>query len=132
MNKLSLIIIILCFSGCALFQQTNKGRASTAQSSVKQLEATELVLKRAGKETQIFTYWNDSGFYQLQYVKEQMEQTETGQLKLKQEDQLKNKVSVKKKEPLKTGFYILFAAVLFLVFIFFFKKTGFSKLWHHK
>lgn len=131
MNKLSLIII-MCFSGCALFQQTNKGTARTTQSSVKQLEATELFLKRADKETQILTYWNDSGVYQLQYIKEQMEQTETGQLKLKQEDSLKNNISMKKKETLKIGAYLLLAAFLLLIFIFFQKRGFFSKLWHHK
>ncbi|WP_316817980.1 hypothetical protein [Pedobacter nyackensis] len=60
-----LLLILFCLSGCGVFKKTSKTNATATQSSTNQLESTQLVLKNADKETRTFTYWNDSGFYQI-------------------------------------------------------------------
>ncbi|SMC70392.1 hypothetical protein [Pedobacter africanus] len=72
----------MAISSCGLFKKTSKTTTSYAQSSAKEIEQRQLVLKSANKETQIFIYWNDRGFYQFRHIKEKIDQAKSGQLKL--------------------------------------------------
>jgi len=100
-----LVIVLICISGCALFQKTSKMSSVGTQSSVNQLESSQLVLKSTGKETQIYTYWNDSGFYQYQHIKEQIDQAKLSSTKAEQKQQAKQTVTAKKTERVNTGIY---------------------------
>lgn len=95
-----------------MFLKTDKTKSVTTQSSINQLESTQLVLKSAGKETQIFTYWNDSGYYQFQNIKEQMDQTKLKSLKTEEKQQDKQTISTKKMEAENT---LMIVAILVLV-----------------
>jgi maltose-binding protein MalE len=104
--KTTLFMMMLLCSGCALFQKTSKTTAVDTQSSINQLESTQLVLKTVGKETQIFTYWNDSGVYQYHHIKEQIDQAKLNKVKTEEKQQAKQTVTTKKTEPLKIWIYI--------------------------
>ncbi|MEQ7800928.1 hypothetical protein ABDJ41_14080 [Pedobacter sp. ASV1-7] len=79
--KKELFIVTLLFYSCSLFRKTSKTKDIVTQSSKNQLDFSQLVLKSSGKETRVFTYWNDSGFYQYQHIKEQLDQAKSDQLK---------------------------------------------------
>jgi hypothetical protein len=100
------LIILLCFSSCALFKKTSKTSNTASQTSSKQLEANMLVLKNANKETQVFTFWNDSGVYQFQHIKEQIDLVKKADLKITEKQMDKKQVSTSKAEAPKTWIYV--------------------------
>lgn len=120
--KILFLVLVCCLCGCAMFKKTSKTSAITKASSVKNLEATELILKRAGKETQTFTYWNDSGFYQIQQVREIVAQAERGELKIGQEENSREDVVIKTKMAFKPWIYAGVSVFLLLIFILWLKK----------
>lgn len=97
---------MLFLFGCALFNKTSKTTTTDKQSSEKQLESSRLLFKTANKETQIFTYWNDSGFYQIQNIREQIDLAKTDRLKSAEKQQTKQEHIQKKMEPLMSWIYI--------------------------
>jgi hypothetical protein len=99
--KTILIVIVLCLSGCAMFKNTSKTNAKETQQSSKEAEFREFVLKSGIKETQVYSYWNDSGFYQYQRIMEQVDQSASRQLKTGEEEVIKKELSTKKTEPSK-------------------------------
>jgi hypothetical protein len=101
------IAIVGCLFGCALFNKTSKTTTLDKHSSEKQLESSRLLFKTANKETQIFTYWNDSGFYQIQSIREQVNVAKTDKLKAEEKQLAKQQTIVKKTEPLKIWIYII-------------------------
>ncbi|TCC99434.1 hypothetical protein FBD94_05050 [Pedobacter hiemivivus] len=101
------IAIVGCLFGCALFNKTSKTTTIDKQSSEKQLESSQLLFKTANKETQIFTYWNDSGFYQIQNIREQVNVAKTDKLKAEEKQLAKQETIVKKTEPLNFWVYII-------------------------
>ena len=101
--------MVICLFGCALFNKTSKTTTTDKQSSEKQLESTQLLFKTANKETQIFTYWNDSGFYQVQNIREQIDMAKTDRLKMGEKQEAKQETIVKKTEPLKIWVYAMVA-----------------------
>jgi len=114
-----LIITVLCLFGCALFNKTSKTTTTDTQSSTKQLESSQLLLKKADKETQIFTYWNDSGFYQFQYIKEQVDQAKSGKFRADEKQSAKNTMNSKTVEPVGAWIYVMILiglAGVYLVF----------------
>ncbi|TCC99548.1 hypothetical protein [Pedobacter hiemivivus] len=114
-----LIVMVICLFGCALFNKTSKTATTDKQSSEKQLESSQLLFKTANKETQIFTYWNDSGFYQVQNIREQIDLAKTDKLKIEEKQEAKQETIVKKTEPLKMWDYGLICISLvasYLVF----------------
>lgn len=123
------IIIMLCLSllGCALFKKTSKTSSMVSQSSTNQLDASQLVLKNADKETQVFTYWNDTGFYQYQHIKERVEQAKTGKISIKEKAVLSQENRVKRTEPAVTWIYIGMV-VLFAVIFFLFRRWKYTTL----
>lgn len=106
------VMLVLCLSACSIFRKTNKEMTNTVQLSNKHLEANKLILKKAEKETKIFTYWTDSGFHQLQFIKEEVGQTEAGNLKIEKKEEAKHTVNSKKHEPVTSWIY---AVILFLI-----------------
>lgn len=118
MKNLSLIIIC-CLCGCALFQKTSKSTTVASHSALNQLESSQLVLKNTGKETQIFTYWSDTGLYQYQYIKEQLDQAKLSNLKAEEQLQTKQNITTKKAEPVQNWVYILLFIGLIVCFLVF-------------
>jgi hypothetical protein len=114
--KQILLIMSLLFCSCTLFKKTSRTSDITKKTSLNQLEFSQLVLKKAGKETQIFTYWNDSGFYQYQVIKEQIQERASAQLKVEEKEVSKEKQISKKSEPVKVWGYILLLIALFVVY----------------
>ncbi|MNL21695.1 hypothetical protein D3C87_1429980 [compost metagenome] len=106
------LLIILCLAGCSLFKKTTKTSTKSGQSSRKQTEQNQLILKRADKETHILTYWNDSGLYQFQHIKEQIDQAKSGQLKTKETQEVKQHTKAKEIEPVKIWIYVGILVVL--------------------
>lgn len=97
-----LLIIMLSLASCALFKKTSK--AVSSQSSIKQMEMSEFLLKQANKETQIITYWNDSGFYQIQSIKERVDEAKSKQVSVKETADSKKKYNcITRKIRLKFG-----------------------------
>lgn len=94
-----LILIPLLLVGCTLFKKTSKSTDVAIQRSNQHLESSQLLLKRVDKETQIFTYWNDSGAYQVQYIKEQIDQAKSGKVTAIAKDEEKRTIAIKKATP---------------------------------
>lgn len=109
-----LLLILFCLFGCGVFKKTSKTTATAVQSSTSQLESSQLVLKNADKETQVFTYWNDSGFYQIQDIKERVSQAKSGKMSLEESQRAKQEVKLKEAEPLHNWLYmgIIIAALM--------------------
>ncbi|SDL15494.1 hypothetical protein SAMN04487898_115138 [Pedobacter sp. ok626] len=111
MRTLYLLLFMLLFylsallEGCALFQKSTKTSSNHKQSLEKQLESSQLLFKTANKETQIFTYWNDSGFYQVQNIREQIDMANSNRLKAEEKEEAKQETIVKKTKPLKFWVY---------------------------
>ncbi|WP_316815857.1 hypothetical protein [Pedobacter nyackensis] len=106
MNKIFLIIL-LCLTGCAVFKKTNKENTIATKSTTNQLESSQLVLKNVNKETQVFTYWNDSGFYQFQQIKEQIDQAQLTALKTEEKQEAKQRSTTKQTKPANTWVYLV-------------------------
>jgi len=96
-----LIVTVLFLSGCALFKHTSKSNAKETKQFSKEAEFREFVLKTGTKETQVFSYWNDSGFYQYRQIREQVDQSASRKLKTGEEALVKKELSDKKTEPSK-------------------------------
>lgn len=112
MKSILFAIVLICSAGCTLFRKTSKTNAVATHSSINQLEASQLVLKTAGKETQIFTYWNDSGFYQYQHIKEQVDQAGLNQMKSEDQQRVKETVAIKKYSPLDNWIFFVIAIAI--------------------
>lgn len=106
MMKTTLFVIVLFFFSCALFRKTETTTDLATKKSLNQLESTQLVLKNVGKETQIFSYWNDSGFYQYQLIKEISQESASSQFKTENKQDSKEKLTDRKSEPVKVWVYI--------------------------
>ena len=132
MKKILFVIVVIGMCSCTLFRKTTKTTDQATHTSSKELESTELILKSAGKETQIFTYWNDSGFYQYQHIKEQVEQARFGKLNSRENEQMKQLTTVKKSVPVNTLIYIGLIAALVIILILVFKIHRFLNFWHNK
>jgi hypothetical protein len=117
-----LVGLLLCMTSCALFNKTSKTNSVAKQSSINQLESSQLVLKSIDKETQIFTYWNDSGFYRLEQIRERTDQAESDNLKKIDKQQAKQTIVTKKTEPLNTWIFVLIITIVAVWF--FYKKVS--------
>lgn len=106
------IIFLLFFFGCTLFQKTSKEKVQHIESSSSQLELSQLVLKNANKETQVFTYWNDSGFYQHSYTTEEINQSDASHIKADENLHSKQTLKMKRAEPTSLWNYLLIFLVL--------------------
>lgn len=118
------MLLLMGSSGCALIQKTSKTKSVDKQSAVNQLESSRLVLKRADKETQIFTYWNDSGFYQFQHIKEQVDQSKLDKIKTEEKKEARQTAVIRKMEPgvfLGVLVVLLVLGAVFLVYKWFYR-----------
>lgn len=112
--RIVIFLFALFLCSCALFQKTSKESLMQSQSSANQLKSTQLVLKNTAKETQIYTYWNDSGFYQYQHIKEQVDQKEQTKLKLEEKQQVKQTLRTKVTAPAANRIFLAAGILLVL------------------
>lgn len=105
----------MLFSGCVLLRKSSKTTTKETEQASKKTELQEFVLKSANKETQVFTYWNDSGFYQYQHIKEQVDQAGGERLTIHEEERATKKLTQKKSEPVGTWVYAGIALVVMFV-----------------
>lgn len=113
MKAIQLLIFILLSSGCGLFKKTSKTQSTAIRQSEKQMEFNEFILKSANKETKVFTYWNDSGFYQMAQIREEKKQSGSGRIKVLEKENDKTKNTAKQTEPVKLWTYFVIAAAAF-------------------
>ncbi|WP_316814086.1 hypothetical protein [Pedobacter heparinus] len=100
-----------------MFKKTTRTTHKESQSSSKQTEANMLILKNTNKETQIYTYWTDSGFYQFKYIKEQVALNKTGQLKSLAKANEETKIATKQTEQVKLWIYFGVAVAVFGLYL---------------
>ena len=120
MKGLFIFLLSCCLYSCTLFQKTSKTKSAAIQSSKTRLESSQLVLKSSGKETQVFTYWNDSGIYQYQHIREQIDQAEVTDTKKAENQYAKQTITTKKDEGLRSWVY--FTLIILLLGCYFFVK----------
>lgn len=114
----NLIVIVICsLWGCGLFQKTSKSSYQNTHKSNNQLEASQLVLKAADKETQIFTYWNDSSVYQYQFVKEQAADMKAERLATKENTSVAVKQTKKQVETISSLGIVVLLCMMVVVFL---------------
>lgn len=117
MKQVVIFIVMLFICSCTLFKKTSRTSDVTTKSSLNQLESSQLVLKNIGKETQVFTYWNDSGFYQYQLVKESSKESSATRLRNKEILDSKEKKVERKSEPVKGWVYVSILLAFIVSFV---------------
>jgi len=105
----------MCLLGCRTVKTTTKA----SEEMKRDVELNTVAVKAAQKETNTVTYWPDGQVYQLQNVKEQVDQTKLGRLDLEEKQVAKWSELVKQIEPLMIWVYLgLGAAVITAVLIY--------------
>ena len=99
------IIIIVLLSSCSLFKKTTKTTNSASFDLSKQTEAHRLELQTAQKETQIYSFWKDSIFYQYAMIKEKVDQARAGTLKVQENQEATQEKAVKESQPMEIWIY---------------------------
>jgi len=115
------IILILSLTSCSLFKKTTKATNTASFDLSKQTEVRSLELQTAQKETQIYSFWKDSIFYQYSLIKEQVDKANTGSLKLQENQELKQAQTIKESKPVESWIYAIFLVGL-IAFVLIFKK----------
>ena len=120
MYRLCLIIFIL-LSSCSLFKKATKTTFTESFDLSKQTEQHQLDLKTMHKETQIYSWWKDSIFYQYEVIKEHVDQARAGNLKTLEKQEAKQEQTVKVSQPVEAWIYAGIVVGI-VVFILVFKK----------
>jgi len=112
--KVIVMISLMCLLGCRTVKTTTKA----SEEMKRDVELNTVAVKAAQKETNTVTYWPDGQVYQLQNVKEQVDQTRLGRLDLKEKQVARQAEVVKQSEPWRIWVYVgLGAAVIAAVLI---------------
>ena len=119
--KTRYIILLALLSSCSLFKKTTKTTNAASFDLSKQTEAHRLELQTAQKETQIYSFWKDSIFYQYAMVKEQVDKANTGSLSVQENQELQQAHTSKESKPVESWVYVIFLLGL-IVFVLIFKK----------
>lgn len=93
--KSTALIWMLCLMGCATMRKTDKTEHTARKEMEKQTYLDKVAITNAGKETQTFTWWNDSTVYQYQSVKEQTAEVKAERLAAKENTSVALKESKK-------------------------------------
>ncbi|SMD15055.1 hypothetical protein SAMN04488101_1187 [Pedobacter nyackensis] len=99
-RMLELICLILALSaGCMLFKKNTK---TTMENNLETNHKTYLErvnLKTASKETNIYTYWNDSSVFQYQNIRENIEEAKRSTVNTDEKQVMQQRETMKKTEP---------------------------------
>jgi len=113
------ILLILLLSSCSLFKTTTKTTAAKSFDLSKQIDARSLDIQTAQKETQIYSWWKDSVFYQYSQIKEQVDQAKAATVVLQENQEVKQEQTVKESEPAEAwvcGSFVFGMIVFVLIF----------------
>ena len=100
------LFCIVLLSSCSLFKKTTKTTNSASFDLSKQTEARSLALETAQKETQIYSFWKDSIFYQYAMIKEKVEQERAGTLKVQENQEATQEKAVNESQPVESWIYM--------------------------
>jgi hypothetical protein len=110
-------LLLIHFTGCMLFKKSSKATLQNRSDSNSQSYLERVSLKTANKETNIYTYWNDSLIFQFQNIRENVDEAKLSVLSNKENQVTKQEQTIKKAEPPDLWLYgvvaILVAVVLF-------------------
>lgn len=113
------LLLITLLSSCALFKKTTKSSETSSFDLSKQTEENQLALITTQKETQIYSYWKDSMFYQYEVIKEQIDQSKAGTVKTQENQETKQERSIKESQPLDIWIYAgIILGIIWLILIF--------------
>ncbi|RYG34367.1 MAG: hypothetical protein EOO01_32325 [Chitinophagaceae bacterium] len=71
----------------------------------KQSEENQLTLTTMQKETQVYSYWKDSIYYQYEVIREQIDQAKAGAVKTLENQQAKQEQTIKESQPIDVWIY---------------------------
>lgn len=111
------LYLLLCLGSCSLFRKTSKITASATFDLSKQIEAQTLDLKTRQKETQRYSYWEDSIFHQYEVVREQIDQSKASTVKTQENQETKQQQVLKESKPAETWGSLIIVIVLGSVII---------------
>ena len=116
MKTLCLFLIIL-LSSCALFKKTVKSSSTSSFDLSKQTEENQLALTTTQRETQIYSYWKDSMFYQYEAIREQVDQAKAGTVKALENQETKQEQITKESRPVEAWIYagIILGLIAFII-----------------
>jgi len=100
--KVIIMISLMCLLGCRTVKTTTKA----SDEMKRDVELNTVAVRAAQKETNTVTYWPDGQVYQLQNVKEQVDQTKLGRLDVKEKRVAKQSEVLKQSEPLRIWVYL--------------------------
>lgn len=124
----AIMFFLLCCSGCNLFKRTTKNSATNTVTSATLATSNHLILKSANKETQVYTYWNDSSIYQYQLIKEQANESRTDEVKIEAQHQAKQQQVINVSKPMKVWVYFGITLAIILVYLLYRCFKGFTHL----
>ncbi|RZM22603.1 MAG: hypothetical protein EOO88_28905 [Pedobacter sp.] len=110
--KLFYLFPIILLSGCSLFRKTSKITASATFDLSKQTEAQTLDLKTKLKETQRYSYWEDSIFHQYEVIREQIDQSKASNVKTQENQETKQDQVLKESKPAESWVFLIILVVL--------------------
>jgi len=106
------LYFLLCILSCGLFKRATKSTSAATFDLSKQTEENHLALTTKQKETQVYSFWKDSIFYQYQLIKEQAEQAKTGTVKMQEKQETKQEQITKESRPFETWGFLVILIVL--------------------
>ena len=125
------LILIIILSSCSLFKKTTMNTSSGSFDLSKQAERKQLNLKTMQKETQIYSWWNDSMFYQYEVIKEEVDQAKAATMKTLEKQEARQEQTVKVSKPIAVWIYA--GIVLGIIgFVLVFWKLVRSPLFFHR
>ena len=115
-------LMITCFllihlTGCMLFKKSSKATLQNRSDSSSQSYLERISLKTANKETNIYTYWNDSAAFQFQHILENVDEAKLSSLSNKENQVTKQNQTIKKTEPPDLWIYGIIAILVAVVLV---------------
>lgn len=97
---LEVVCLVLMFcTGCILFKKSTKSTTENKSENQVQAYLERVNLKTANRETNIYTYWNDSSVFQYQNIRENIEEAKHNTVNKNEKQVTQQKETVKKTEP---------------------------------
>lgn len=99
-RMLELVCLILALSaGCMLFKKNTKTAMENKLETNQHTYLERVNLKTANKETNIYTYWNDSSVFQYQNIRENIIEAKRSAVNTDEKQVMQQQEMMKKTEP---------------------------------
>lgn len=116
-NLMIVCLLLFLLNGCVLFKKSSKASLQNRSDSNNQSYLERVSLKTANKETNIYTYWNDSSIFQFQNIRENVDEAKLSALSNKENQVTKQEQTIKKAEPLDLWMYGVVAILVTIVLV---------------